>query len=93
MLRRWVMRLTIELPADVADRLVEHAARRGVTPEQWVAETVLKRFPLPPPPGESLAEFLDGYVGVASGNGEPNAQDTGQKFADHLAEKKRQGNL
>jgi hypothetical protein len=43
---------------------------------------------------QNLLEFLGDYVGAAhSGGAERLSEDTGERFTDHLVEKRRQGHL
>lgn len=36
---------------------------------------------------QNLAEFLGDFIGSIEGSGDNNSDDSGAKFADHLAEK------
>jgi hypothetical protein len=38
-------KLTIEVPDDVAERVVDAAAQRGVAPEELVGQVVTEQFP------------------------------------------------
>lgn len=43
--------------------------------------------------GETLYDFLAGYVGTISGTRQPLSEDTGRRFADGMLEKQEQGRL
>ena len=81
--------LTITVPPSLAVPLAEEARRRGTTPELLALEGVRQVLPASPPPapdGESLLDFLQGYVGTVAGSSEPYSQDCGRKFAEGLAQ-------
>ncbi len=55
-----------------------------------VSEEVPPALPAAP---QNLAEFLGDFIGAVEGSGADNSEDTGRKFAAHLAEKHREGRL
>ncbi|HEV2945829.1 MAG TPA: hypothetical protein VGX70_00540 [Gemmataceae bacterium] len=63
---------TITLPADLEAPLKEEAKKQGTTPEAVALEGLRKLFNLlvthnEPPNGESLFDFLKGYLGAVDG--------------------------
>lgn len=92
--------LTLTLPADLKDALTEQARKRGTTPERLVLESLRDLFVAPeaqakPAKAETLADFLEGHVGVLhSGEqvagGARMSEDSGRKFAAGLLEQHRQ---
>lgn len=86
--------LTITVPDELAGPLADEAERRGTTPELLALEAV--RRALPPaepqpagPPGRSLLDFLEGYIGTVEGTGEAFSQDCGRRFAEGLAARRK----
>jgi hypothetical protein len=92
---------TIAIPPDLEAPLSEQAQRRGTTVESLALETLRERFVRNPPPKSaescrSLAEFLEGFIGVI-GSGEHvsggarMSENTGRQFTKGLLKKHRQG--
>ncbi|MGE3820875.1 MAG: hypothetical protein AB7I30_15790 [Isosphaeraceae bacterium] len=80
---------TISLPPDLDRSLSEEARRLGKTPESLALETLRERFTPPagvPPPGETLLDFLEGYVGTVDGTSEALSERCGERFAEGIAQ-------
>ncbi len=93
---------TLTLTHDEENKLRRAARKRGQEADALVREAVLQMLSHDedateddlPAPGESLAEALQGYIGVVDSKGQYNfSEDTGRHFADGLVEKRRQGRL
>lgn len=68
--------MTVELTGDLADRVEQAAAARGVTPAQLVMEAVTARLPAVPP----------SFIGIgASGTTEPIGARHRELLAERLA--------
>jgi hypothetical protein len=79
----------LELRDSVYAALKRAAEAKGTTPEAWIEA----RLPVEaniPPEAKSLADLLEGRIGRIAGKG---LGTSGESFADHLVEKKRQGRL
>lgn len=85
----------ITLPPDVEKALAEAARRQGKTAEELAVESLRKLFVLGPPlpPGESLYDFLAGHIGVVSGSPGAWSEKGGERFAEGLEDKYREGTL
>lgn len=85
--------LTISLPPDIEESLIEEARRQGTSPERLALESLRKLFTPVPPTGEgaTLFDFLDGYIGTVEGSTEAFSENCGQHFADDLEERQRRG--
>jgi hypothetical protein len=87
---------TITLPPEIDGPLSDEARRRGTTPELLALDTLRLRFipPTPTPseehPGSTLADFLDGYMGLVEGSTEAFSENCGERFAEGLAEERSQ---
>jgi hypothetical protein len=93
----------IDFTPDVEQRLDDMAKRNGTTAESLVRSAV-EQLLVPeeqahdePTPG-SLAEFLQGYAGAFDSRewtpgGARLSENTGEKFADILEEKRAQGRI
>jgi hypothetical protein len=89
------MSQNLELPDPVFDALQQAAAASGTSPVGWIVAH------LPPSPtpftangAKSLADLLAGYVGqFHSGSTKPLSENCGDRFADHLEQKRREGRL
>lgn len=89
---------TINLPPEVEGPLAEEARKQGITPERLAVDCLRKLFtPSPvvgkPGEGESLFDFLSGYVGTVSGTTEALSENCGQRFAQGLVEKQQRGHV
>lgn len=98
------MNRTIELTPEEDAVLDEAARRRGTTPESIIHDLVRQGLRTIPgngtggPPAGSMAEFLDGYVGVFDSRdfvpgGARFSETTGEQFADILEEKQARGHI
>lgn len=96
--------MILTLTPDIERALIEQARRQGTTPERLVLETLHRQFVRPagaehpPEAGETLADFLDGAIGVLhSGEYVPGgagmSAEAGDTFVVALIEKRRQGRL
>lgn len=79
--------MTIEIPDELAVALSAEAARRGLTVEALALDQL--RAVVSVPPAGSLLEYLGIRVGAVAGTGESWSQNTGQRFADGLAEDRK----
>ena len=90
---------TITLTPDIETPLKEQARRQGTTPEMLALDGLRQLFPSAEsapegnPPGETLRDFLNGYVGTVNGTTEALSENCGQRFAEGLAEKQKDENL
>jgi hypothetical protein len=85
---------TITLPPEVEGPLTEEARKKGTTPELLAVDCLRKLFTPSPAvgttvEGESLFEFLSGYVGTVGGSTEALSEDCGQRFAQGLVKKQQ----
>jgi len=96
--------MTIQLSPDLEQVLSEEARRRGTTPELLANECLRERFVHPSNPAsagngtKNLAEYLAGHIGVLHSSehvpgGARMSEDTGKRFTEILADKRRQGRL
>ena len=96
--------MTITLTQDIERALAERAAREGTTPELLALNDLRQLYApeLPDAPsfeGKTLADVLAGHLGTVDSSarlgGQPArlSEDEGQSFAEHLAEKRREGRL
>jgi hypothetical protein len=94
------MSRTLELPETVYAALSQAAQASDLSPVAWIAA----RLPKPSAPTQTegstesspktLAERFAGRVGhIGSGGRECLSEDTGEKFSEHLEEKRRAGHL
>lgn len=94
------MSIVIDLaPAEEA-RLRAHAARQGQDTSDYIAALLRARIgDTPAPDGETLADFLAGYIGVVdsrelnSGEMSHFAENSEAEFAKIMDEKQRQGHV
>ena len=83
---------TITLPPEIEGPLREEARRRGTSPELLALDALRVRFapPVTPSPDQrpepTLADFLNGYVGIVEGSTEALSERCGERFAEGLAE-------
>lgn len=87
---------TITLTPEIEEPLAEEARRQGTTPELLALDSLRARFvPLSTlaSEGDTLFDFLQGYVGTVEGTSEPLSEDTGRRFTEGLLEKQRAGKL
>ena len=83
---------TITLPPEIEGPLREEARRRGTSPELLAIDALRLRFATPAmagadiQPEPTLADFLEGYVGVVEGTTEALSEHCGERFAAGLAE-------
>lgn len=92
--------MTITVTPKLEKALSEAAQRQGTTPEQLALNRLSEMFTFE---DNSLAEehsegsafdLFDGLLGqVSSGSEGQWSEDTGRKFAEGMAEKRRQGHL
>jgi hypothetical protein len=76
--RRWEMKMTIEMPDELAQAIRERAAKEGITPEQWVLDTIwgsfsilkAKLYPRPKRTPEEIKASLD-EIARLGGRGAP----------------------
>lgn len=88
----------LEIPDPLYAALEEAASAAGTTPLGWIAAN------LPRPSSssqadrasgssETLADFLEGYIGVIDGSSEPLSENPRELFTEYLEEKRRAGRL
>lgn len=98
------MNRTIELTPEEDAVLDEAARRRGTTPESVIHDLIRQGLRTIPKngaeaaPAGSMAEFLEGYVGVFDSRdfipgGARFSEATGEQFADILEEKQARGHI
>jgi len=98
------MTVTIDLPPDEEARLQKRAARQGKNLNDFVRDVVQREAMQesdlePPQEGQSLAESLEGLIGVLDSRQKNGgkvahvAEETGKQFADMLIEKQKAGHL
>ncbi len=100
--------LTITLPPELESVVTKQAQDKGVTPELFLLDDLLKRYvpvPLPEPSAdaepieeETMADFFADYIGaVNSSNVAPGGSDlsenAGRKFKELMAQKHREGKV
>lgn len=91
--------MTITLSPELEAALAKEAERLGKTPEELADETLRARLrpdSLPDheyPPGTTLADLFAGRIGLIHGSGEALSENTGEKFAEYVVDKHRQGQL
>ncbi len=95
------MSIVIELAPEEEARLRARAARQGQDAAAYAA-SVLRRDisdAVPAPEGETLADFLEGYIGVVDsrelngGKRSHAAQNSEAEFGRIMDEKQRQGHV
>ncbi len=84
--------IQIFLPPEIEVPLTERARQQGTTPELLAIDSLRRMFVNAPDNGENvegqtLFEFLGGYIGTISGSGEAFSEKCGERFAEHLVEK------
>lgn len=89
---------TITLPPEVEGPLAEEAQRQGTTPELLAIGCLRKLFAShltegQPAEGDTLSDFLAGYVGTVNGATDPLSEDCGRRFVQGLVEKQPPGRL
>lgn len=88
---------TITLPPDIEGPLAEQARQQGTTPELLAINSLRALFTpsasTEEQSGESLYDLLSGYVGTINGTTDALSEDSGQHFAEGMAEKQRQRRL
>ena len=91
--------MSIQLTPELESALAEEARRKGTTPDLLAQTYLWERLDSTDieatGSGGTLAEFLDGYVGVLSfedqpGEGSRLSEDTGRRFGELLS--RRGGN-
>jgi hypothetical protein len=101
--------MVITLTPEIEQALNELAKKQGTTIEILAVKTLQERLFLSKPkplvrksrtrhPQSTLADFLDGYVGVFDSSelvkgGAQMSKNTSKKFGEILLEKRRQGKL
>ena len=86
------------LPPEVEGPLAGKARKKGTTPELLAVDCLRKLFTPSleagkSVEGESLFDFLSGYVGTVSGTTETLSENCGQRFAQGLVEKQHRGHV
>jgi len=93
------MAITLNLAPEEEKLVRQKAQAQGREAENYVAELVLRDInshasPATEMPTRSLAEMLNGRVGLFESEGTAyEAQEASRAFADHLAEKHSSGDL
>lgn len=80
----------LELRDSVYAALKRAAEANGTTPEGWIESRLPVMEVKVPSEARSLADLLEGRIGRIAGKG---LGTSGESFADHLVEKKKQGRL
>jgi hypothetical protein len=84
----------VVIPPEIEVVLAEEAKRQGTTPELLAVESLRRLYApasAPAANGETLREFLQGYIGTVSGTSEPLSEDTGRRFTGMLSDEGQQG--
>jgi len=94
---------TITLPPEIEDTVAQQAQRQGTTTELLALDVLRRNFPPAsgPPEGKtgvSLFDLLKDHIGVIHSSehvpgGAQMATDSGRKFAEGMARKRREGKL
>ena len=94
--------MQLTLTPDVENAITQQANQQGITPQQLALESLRELF-IPALVEEkehssTLADFLDGYIGVLrSGEfiegGAQLSENTGNRFAQLMAQKRQQDQL
>jgi hypothetical protein len=88
------MSQSLDLPDPVFDALQQAASVSGTTPVGWIAAHLPSPQPEPKKEAKTLADLLEGHVGLAhSGGKERMSENTGEKFTEYLLQKRREGRL
>ncbi len=96
--------INIILPPDLEQAVTHQAQRQGTSPELYLLNDLRQRYlaqesPAPPSQeAQSMAEYLGDFVGCIDSRevfpeGSHLSEDSGRKFAELLAEKRRQRKL
>lgn len=92
--------MTITVTPKLERALSEEAQRQGTTPERLALDRLSEMFTFKDNSLEeeqtegSAFDLFDGLLGQVSSGGEGHwSEDTGRKFAEGMAEKRRQGHL
>lgn len=99
--------ITIILPPELEQTVMERAQQQGTTPELWTLDRLrlaLQSDVFPEPVREAdtedgtMLDFFTGYVGVLNSSefvpgGAQMSQDTGRKFAEGMVKKRQEGKL
>jgi len=92
--------IVIDLAPDEEARLRAHAARQGQDAAAYATAVLRQQIDaVPAPDGETLADFLAGYIGVVdsrelnSGEMSHFAENSEAEFAKIMDEKQRQGHV
>ena len=85
---------TITLPPEIEQSVARQAERQGTTIE-WVAlDTLRQTFAAPgeePSRPETMYDFMQGFIGTVDGSSEAYSENCGEKFAEGMAQKQREG--
>ena len=94
---------TITLPPEIEQSVARQAERQGTTTEVLALDALRRMFaPAEEPPSEkrasSLYDLLEAHIGVIQSSeivpgGAQMATDSGEKFAEGMMQKKREGKL
>ena len=89
---------TITLPPEIEKPLAEEARKQGTTPELLAVDCLRKLFTSSPTigepaDGETLFDFLSGYIGTVNGTTEALSENCGQRFTQGLVEKQQRGRV
>jgi hypothetical protein len=85
--------ITIDIPDERYERLIEVAAQENRTPAEWI----IARLPLPGrtfPGAKTMYDVMAPYLGrISSAPGQPSSDRASELFGDYVEEKHRNGNL
>jgi hypothetical protein len=97
------MMVTIILSSELEKAVTEEAAQKGTTAELLTLDVLQERFLRPSskrqsPEGATLADAIADYIGAINTsdkypNGSTLSENTGRKFAQLMAAKRKQGKL
>jgi hypothetical protein len=79
--------MVVQIPPDLEPKLHQAAIKLGIAPEEFVLERVRESL------SETLFDAWQEFIGSVEGSGEAYSEQTGEKFAQAMLEKKTTGHL
>lgn len=87
---------TITLPPEIEQSVARQAERQGTTTEVLALDALRRMFAPPPEKPdnpETLYDFMQGFIGTVDGSPAAYSEHCGEKFAEGMAQKQREGRL
>lgn len=81
--------MVVVIPPELEPKLRQTAHQLGLTPEEFALERVREALV----PHESLFDAWRDVIGSVEGTGEAYSENTSERFAQAMLEKKRSGHL